>query len=129
MCVLSSALTVTLWRGGVPAVAARIKIVKITQTTEKTNTPFSHATYLLVQAARRPEELLFAGCGSSGAPALQINAEYYIVKSILPALDRVFKPIGVKVSTLHSIYIYIDIKFDCIRYVDSAPNQCRVLHR
>jgi DNA polymerase zeta len=50
----------------------------------------------LVDIARRPEALIFAA--EAGGVRLQLNAPYYILKRILPAMDRVFSLLGVDVG-------------------------------
>jgi DNA polymerase elongation subunit (family B) len=49
----------------------------------------------LIDSARRPEDLLFGGVG--GRAALDLNPEHYILKRVLPPLDRVLKLVGVEV--------------------------------
>ena len=49
--------------------------------------------YKLRESAQRPEHLLYPRNGSR----LELNAIYYIVKRILPAVDRVFSLIGIDV--------------------------------
>eukprot|EP00966_Prymnesium_polylepis_P300201 6937551-Prymnesium_polylepis.1 len=49
--------------------------------------------YKLRESAQRPEHLLFPRGGR-----LELNAIYYIVKRILPAVDRVFSLLGVDVG-------------------------------
>eukprot|EP00967_Tisochrysis_lutea_P042017 scaffold50558_cov30-Tisochrysis_lutea.AAC.18 len=46
-------------------------------------------------ARTSPEDILFQRSGSG--TTLQLASHYYILKSIIPALDRVFAPIGVDV--------------------------------
>ncbi|KAL3931148.1 MAG: hypothetical protein SGPRY_001247 [Prymnesium sp.] len=48
--------------------------------------------YKLRESAQRPEHLLFPRNGR-----LEVNAVYYIIKRILPAIDRIFSLIGIDV--------------------------------
>lgn len=48
--------------------------------------------YKLRESAQRPENLLFPRSGR-----LELNLIYYIIKRILPAVDRIFSLIGVDV--------------------------------